>query len=234
MENGVKKPKTGLHVLAGILLGIIICGGAVFCVYTLGYITFGTIEEIDNTDVTSSDSNTSTNENFTSNLGFDQAKIINHAENNYILSREFDGIVASLDETRTQVTIRFYTNITGVFDTFLPEGYSNEYFNDSKKIKFPKKLKDIYIGGFGVDFSNDTILFLMEDGSIEYLPVGNNLQTDPDNLKSYGVLGQLTDIILFYDTDKKFYGKTVLAQASDGTIYDLQPILKATGNYSGL
>ena len=74
----------------------------------------------------------------------------------------------------------------------------------------------------------------MEDGSIEYLPVGNNLQTDPDNLKSYGVLGQLTDIILFYDTDKKFYGKTVLAQASDGTIYDLQPILKATGNYSGL
>ena len=44
----------------------------------------------------------------------------------------------------------------------------------------------------------------------------------------------LTDIILFYDAEKESYGNTILAQKSDGTIYDLQPILKATGNYFGL
>lgn len=229
-----KKSKTGLHVFVGILLGIIFCGGVVFVFYTLGYITFGTIEEIDNSNEKNNDSNTNNNENFTSNLGFDQAKIINHDENNYILSREFDGIVASLDDTRTKVTIKFSRNITGGFDSFLPDGDSDEYFNDSKEIKFSKKIKDIYIGGFCVDFSNDTLLFLTEDGTVEYLPVGNNLQTDPDNFKSYGVLDQLTDIILFYDAEKESYGNTILAQKSDGTIYDLQPILKATGNYFGL
>lgn len=148
------------------------------------------------------------------------------------MSREFDGIVASLDESKTIVTIRFYSNITGGFDMYLPDGYDDEYFNTTKEIQFSKQLKDIYIGGFGTDFSNDTILFLMEDGTVEYLPVRNNLQTDPNNLKSYGSLQELTDIVLFYDSTKEVIGSTILAQKSDGTIYDLQPIVSATGNYN--
>lgn len=115
---------------------------------------------------------------------------------------------------------------------YLPDGYDDEYFNTTKEIQFSKQLKDIYIGGFGTDFSNDTILFLMEDGTVEYLPVRNNLQTDPNNLKSYGSLQELTDTVLFYDSAKEVIGSTILAQKSDGTIYDLQPIVSATGNYN--
>ena len=40
-----KKSKTGLHVIVGILLGIIICGGVVFATYSLGYLTFNQAEE---------------------------------------------------------------------------------------------------------------------------------------------------------------------------------------------
>ena len=233
MEN--KKSKTGLHIFVGILLGIIICGGVVFATYSLGYLTFGTQEE--NSDVTEEDNtiednDTTNHEDFINNLGFDQSKITNNDSNNYTLSRVFDGIVASLDESKTIVTIRFYSNITGGFDMYLPDGYDDEYFNTTKKIHFSKQLKDIYIGGFGTDFSNDTILFLMEDGTVEYLPIRNNLQYNPDNLKSYGALPELTDIVIFYDSNKEETGSTVLAQKSDGTIYDLQPIVSATGNYN--
>ncbi len=232
MEN--KKSKTGLHIFIGTLLGILICGGVVFATYSLGYLTFSSQE--DNNDITekeaTKDDNNTNHEDFINNLGFEESKITNKDSNNYKLSREFDGIVASLDESKTIVTIRFYSNITGGFDMYLPEGYDDDYFNTTKEIHFSKQLKDIYIGGFGTDFSNDTILFLMEDGTVEYLPIRNNLQYNPDNLKSYGALPELTDIVIFYDSNKEETGSTVLAQKSDGTIYDLQPIISSTGNYN--
>ena len=160
MEN--KKSKTGLHIFVGILLGIIICGGVVFATYSLGYLTFSTQEENSEApeEENAIEDNATNHEDFINNLGFDQSKITNKDSNNYTLSRVFDGIVASLDESKTIVTIRFYSNITGGFDMYLPDGYDDEYFNTTKEIHFSKQLKDIYIGGFGTDFSNDTIDFL--------------------------------------------------------------------------
>ncbi len=230
MEN--KKSRTGLHIFLGLILGIIICGGVLASSYFLGYLTFDTLDSVEE-DIVSEETEVdeATLDSTTDNLGFDLTKITNALENTYVLSRSYDGITATLDDTKTVVTIGFYSNITEGFALYLPDGYDEEYFNTTKEIQFTKQLKDIYIGGFGEDLSNDTILFLMEDGTIEYLPIRNNLQTDPDNLKSYGTLSDLTDIVLFYSATKNGSGTTILAQASDGTIYDLQSIAGATGNY---
>ena len=164
MEN--KKSKTGLHVFIGILLGIIICGGVVFSTYSLGYLTFGTQEE--NSDVTEEDNtiednDTTNHEDFINNLGFDQSKITNKDTNNYTLSREFDGIVASLDESKTIVTIRFYSNITGGFDMYLPDGYDDEYFN-TKTIKINNSIIDTSTGEVLENNSTE-----IEDNSVKLL-----------------------------------------------------------------
>lgn len=50
MENGVKKPKTGLHVFVGILVGLVLCLGVGFILYTQDFLQFSTTVQKDNTD----------------------------------------------------------------------------------------------------------------------------------------------------------------------------------------
>ena len=198
MEN--KKSKTGLHVFVGILLGIIICGGVVFATYSLGYLTFNQVEETEKTETNNEENNEAEEEVSDNSLDFDTSKIINGNADTYTLVNNGHTINASLDETRKVVTLSYnrkvlsdtYTlnwDLTGVED----------YVYENKQLTFEKEIKDIYFGGIGQDATGDIILFLMSDGTVEYIPVYQALLSNGiEGLTSYGVLPNITDVVKFY------------------------------------
>ena len=233
MEN--KKSKTGLHVFVGILLGIIICGGVVFATYSLGYLTFNQAEEPEKTE-TNNEENNETEEDVNDNsLDFDTSKIVNSNSDTYTLVNNGHTINISLDETRKVVTLSYnrkvlsdtYTlnwDLTGVED----------YVYENKQLNFEKEIKDIYFGGIGQDATGDIILFLMSDGTVEYIPVYQALLSNGiEGLTSYGVLPNITDVVKFYTVNASagMSGSvSILAQTKDGTLYDLAPIINGTSN----
>lgn len=234
MEN--KKSKTGLHFFVGILLGIIICTGVVFAAYSLGYLTFNQAEDPEKTE-TNNEENNETEENVNDNsLDFDTSKIVNSTADSYELQNYNGTINVRLNDTRKMATLSF--NRKALSDTYglnwdtigVVEGTVED-----KTITFTQGVKDVYVGGIGQDMSGDIILFLMDDGTVEYIPVYQALSTSGvDGLISYGTLQDLKDIVKFYSVGaiRNPVGSsvTVLAQTKDGTLYDLAPIINDASN----
>ena len=229
MEN--KKSKTGLHIFVGILLGIIICGGVVFATYSLGYLTFNQVEETEKTETNNEENNEAEEEVSDNSLDFDTSKIVNGNETQYYLTNYNSTINIRLDETRQIVTLNYNRKILS--DTYglnWDTTGMDEYTYEDKQLTFDKNIKDIFYGGVGQDASGDIILFLMDDGTVEYIPVYQALSTSGiDGLVSYGALQGVEDVIKFY-TAYAMVGltgnySTTLIQTEDGTLYDLAPII---------
>lgn len=234
MEN--KKSKTGLHFFVGILLGIIICTGVVFAAYSLGYLTFNQAEDPEKTE-TNNEENNETEENVNDNsLDFDTSKIVNSTADSYELQNYNGTINVRLNDTRKMATLSF--NRKTLSDTYALNWDTTgvvEGTVEDKTITFNQGIKDIYVGGIGQDMSGDIILFLMDDGTVEYIPVYQALSTSGvDGLISYGTLQDLKDIVKFYSVGaiRNPVGSsvTVLAQTKDGTLYDLAPIINDASN----
>lgn len=235
MEN--KKSKTGLHVFVGILLGIIICGGVVFAAYSLGYLTYGSQEEPTKVETNNESKDEITEEDTSAgSLDFDTSKIANSNADSYELQNYNGTINVRLDETRKLTTLSF--NRKTLSDTYGLNWDTTgvvEGTVEDKTITFNQGIKDIYVGGIGQDMSGDIILFLMDDGTVEYIPVYKALATNGvDGLISYGALQDLKDIVKFYSVvairNPVGSSATVLAQTKDGTLYDLAPIINGTSN----
>lgn len=229
MEN--KKSKTGLHVFVGIILGIIICGGVVFATYSLGYLTFGQIEETEKTETNNEENNEVEEEVSDNSLDFDTSKIVNNTADSYELQNYNGTINVRLDNTRKIATLSF--NRKTLSDTYGLNWDTTgvvEGTVEDKTITFTQGIKDVYVGGIGQDMSGDIILFLMDDGTVEYIPVYKALSTGGvDGLTSYGTLQDLKDVVKFYSVmairNPVGSSVTILAQTKDGTLYDLAPII---------
>ena len=102
---------------------------------------------------------------------------------------------------------------------------------------FDKKIVQVLIDGSGQDASSATILYLMEDGTVEYVPILKDINTNwsqTDNTKkfnSYGKLNGVSDIISLIPAEAQGY-HTVLARKADGTVINLADTFKATGNFN--
>ena len=234
MEN--KKSKTGLHVFVGILLGIIICGSVIYAAYSLDYLTFGQVEENEKAK-TNNDENNESEENVDNNsLDFDTSKIVNSTADSYELQNYNGTIDVILDETREIATLSF--NRKTLSDTYGLNWDTTgvvEGTVEDKTITFTQGIKDVYVGGIGQDMSGDIILFLMDDGTVEYIPVYKALSTgEVDGLTSYGTLQDLIDVVKFYSVTaiRNPVGSsvTIIAQTKDGTLYDLAPIINDASN----
>ena len=230
-----KKSKTGLHVFVGILLGIIICVGVVFASYSLGYLTFDAQEE--NTEVeTNNESNNDTPEGTNNNsLDFDISKVVNCNADSYTLANYSGTINITLDDSGTIATLSYNRailsntyalnwDLTGV-----EEGvYENQTAN------FAQKVKDVFFGGIGQDSTGDIILFLMEDGTVSYIPVYQTLSVSGvEGFATYQTFPELVDIVKFYTVNAQSStggSVTIFAQTKDGTLYDLAPMINNTSN----
>lgn len=116
---------------------------------------------------------------------------------------------------------------------------------------FDKKIKKVYIDGFGQDYTSGQVLFyLMEDGTVEYTPLYISKQdinsprilfyvnltsvTDingnvvEEYFESDGVIPEVTDVVDFYSvgaSGERFGWHTTIAATSDGAFYDLFEII---------
>lgn len=156
----------------------------------------------------------------------------------YGLSANAVGISVLVDSTRK--TARISVNAATISSAF---GLSLVTTTDTSTYEligtkfFDKKIVQVLIDGSGQDASSATILYLMEDGTVEYVPILKDINTNwsqTDNTKkfnSYGKLNEISDIISLVPAEAQGY-HTVLARKADGTVINLADTFKATGNFN--
>ena len=178
-----------------------------------------------NTETTTNTQETKTN----STITFDGSKSINSSEKNYTLSCQGNaGIWITVDSTQKVLTFSFTP--TRVVEFYPLTWQSTRNDMSSSNINFEKKIVDVFFGGMGQSSSGDTLFILLEDGTVEYIPIVhmfNHVQGAP---VSYGKINGVSDVAKF-TLSSTAGGVTTLAIKNDGTFYDLWYALKDTGNY---
>lgn len=162
-------------------------------------------------------------------ITFDGSKSINSNEKNYTLSCQGNaGIWVTVDSTQKVLTFSFTP--TKVIE-FYPLTWSSTR-NDvaSSKINLDKKIVDVFFGGMGQSSSGDTLFILLEDGTVEYIPIVHMFNHVQAEVVSYGKINGVSDVAKF-TLSSTSGGVTTLAIRNDGTFYDLWYALKDTGNY---
>lgn len=176
------------------------------------------------------------------NLGFYPDKIENPTTNT-----TYSYLVSQKNYAGNTVLDMYINQDNTSVDIYVNWEFVNEYYglttqrNDQEKftITFTQPVAQIIIGR-GTQLTSDEIaLFLLADGTIEYMPIASSLEYR--SLRSFGQLGSMTDIVKFYNAhttytaseenpDAVAYSETVLAQQASGTMYDLRNLLMAAVN----
>lgn len=160
---------------------------------------------------------------------FDGSKAINSNEKNYTLACEGNaGIWITVDSTQKVLTFSFTP--TRVVEFYSLTWTSTRNDRTSSKLNFDKKIVDVFFGEMGQSSSGDTLFILLEDGTVEYIPIVHMFNNVQAEVVSYGKIDGISDINKF-TLSSTSDGVTTLAIKKDGTFYDLWYSLKDTGNY---
>lgn len=219
-----QKNKLGLGIIIGVLIGFIL---GLCC-----FIAYDKLIVKDKNDTTIENNNSEIAETKVNNniILFDSSKSLNSPkQNNYTLSCQgYAGIFVTVNSYQKELTFSFTPTI--VVESYPLNWTSTKTDASTSIIKFDQKIIDIFFGGMGQDSSGDTLFILLEDGTVEYIPIVhmfNNTQAVP---VSYGKINGVTDVTKFA-LSSTIDGVTTLAIKSDGSFYDLWYSLKDTGNY---
>lgn len=247
MEEVKKKSNVSLVVL--VILLVIIClgmGAYIFinkdnnkCDVKTDNAQSNNAESNSDSNITSNNSsniqnNSETNSNKSNEVKnniivFNGTKALNSTEKNYTLSCQGNaGIFVTVGSTQKELTFSFTPS--KVVDYYSLKWNSTKTGTNQDIIKFDKKIIDVFFGGMGQDSSGDTLFILLEDGTVEYIPIVhmfNHVQGAP---VSYGKINGVTDVTKFV-LSSTAGGVTTLAVKSDGSFYDMWYALKNTGNY---
>ena len=229
------KSKNNFSLISIIIILLI----AVICL--CGYIfvnkdnTSGVGTENNNTNSTNENiqSNDTTNDNTVSKQNsviiFDGSKSINSSINNYTLSCQGNaGIWVTVDSTQKKLTFSFTP--THVVEFYPLNWTSDRVTMESSEINFDKKIVDIFFGGMGQSSTGDTLFILLEDGTVEYIPIVHMFNNVQGAVVSYGKINGINDVVKF-SLSSTPNGVTTLAIKNDGTFYDLWYALKDSGKY---
>lgn len=95
---------------------------------------------------------------------------------------------------------------------------------EGNDVKFDKNVTDIQILSSGQAEDSFYILFLMEDGTLEYIPVD---KAKTSGIKSYGAVKGVSNVIRVTQSSLHAVGGgyVILAQTADGTLYDLSNLM---------
>lgn len=225
-----KKCNVGLNISIGLLLALFICIIAYIGVYSANW----KVHSEERIKAEESGNNTES-ESSSYSLEFDNSNISNGGENSYTIADYSGTIDVSIDETGKVATLSY--NRKTLSDTYLLNWDLTgveEGVLESQTITFNGKVNDVLFSSIGQDATGDAILFLMEDGTIAYIPVYQSLTTNGvEGLTTYQTISIIKDIVKFYTANVASgtsSSVTVLAQAKDGTLYDLAPIINDASN----
>lgn len=177
---------------------------------------FGDETLVKNVDVpnTLKDSNKETTEVNKYNFFYDASKVKNNDSNTY-------GLPITNNSSSLKVSYGIGEDNKVV--------YVSMGLNNSKEIVFDKEVSEIYLSGIGLDVSGNKVIFLMKDGTVYYL---NEYEAvNSGNYNNVSKIDNLENVVKFYTTTTRrkdsnlgsYY--TILAQTSDGNLYDLNPMI---------
>ena len=225
-----KKGNIGLNISIGLLLALFICIIAYIGVYSANL----KVHSEEKIKAEESGNNTES-ESSSYSLDFDTSNIKNGGESSYTLANYSGTINVSIDKTGKVATLSY--NRATLSNTYLLNWDLTgveEGVLESQTITFNNKVNDVLFSGIGQDRTGDVILFLMEDGTIAYIPVYQTLSTNGvEGLTTYRTISNVKDVVKFYTanvTSGASSSVTVLAQTKDGTLYDLAPMINNTSN----
>ena len=149
-------------------------------------------------------------------LGYDENLIV-YDENDYNYSFVFDNY-AGLNDSYFEIRYGEDKSTINLVRNYLDTGNS-----EGHSIEFDSRVVDSFIAGFGDDNQKDSIFFILEDGSVEYLLVDR--ATKNDDYRTFKI-DELHNIVKHYNANAcsevtSECVRTVLVQSIDGTIYDL-------------
>ena len=160
---------------------------------------------------------------------------INNKDKNiqYNITTNYQGIYCKLNKDNKSVNIDFdWDKLKSLYGINIPSGLNNNH--QSVKISnFDKEICNIYIYGFGQAIGQETVLFLMSDGTVEYMPLRKSLKNQ--EYKSYGKIAGIEEIVTINSGSctPEFGGwYDIFAIKQDGSFYILSTILEKTGNYN--
>lgn len=153
------------------------------------------------------------------------------------LSANGAGIAVHIDKTRKSATISYNgATLNKAFGLQWVTSLDEVPYEIIDTKTFDKKIVQVLVDGSGQSARSTAILYLMEDGTVEYVPILKDINTNwqqPDNTKkfnSYGSLEGITNIISLIPAEGNGY-HTVLARKVDGTVIDLSTTFTNTGNF---
>lgn len=167
-------------------------------------------------------------------LVLSDAKSINTTgEMTYSTGGSFDNAFsASLDLSNNQPALSLnWDRIKEIYPYLTTDKTGTENISD---LGLSGKPTDMLLTGFGQAVGYEVLFFLMEDGTVEYIPLAK--ATKEGNIKSYGKLNNITNVIKFYSGSScsktgPGCGMQSLAQRADGNYYELYEAVKVTGNF---
>jgi len=227
MEN---KNNGGLIAIIIILI-VALLGLSFYVAYDKGLIFNDGEKEVEENEKdveVEEDTNVKENESNYVSLEIKDENCINSNTSTYKVRYGFDNMSISINDDNTVTLSISQLSMWGGLTNY--SDYETFTINN-----LGKKVIDVHAGGLSQDIGTITIIFLMEDGTLEYIPLYKALQLH--NVQSYGSVANVDGIIKLYSAgafpkDSPLGGSfTILAQKADGTYYDLRPILMATGNY---
>lgn len=172
----------------------------------------------------STENNSVTESKQNSLITFDGSKSVNSNINNYTLSCQGNGsIFITVDSTLKKLKFSFTPST--VAEYYQLNWSSNKNVKSSSDINFDKKIVDLFFGAIGQSWTADILFILLEDGTIEYIPIVHMLNNVQGAAVSYGKVNGVENVtklaLVSHDS-----GVTTLAIKSDGSFYDLQYALE--------
>lgn len=115
-------------------------------------------------------------------------------------------------------------------------GYADSIGTGSRdasiKINTSGPVVDLLNGDFGDGCGSDTLLLLIEDGTVEYVPIRKAVAKE-GTIQTYGKVPGVEDVVKLYTATHMglYSSRRLVAQRADGDYYDLTTILMETGDY---
>ena len=152
------------------------------------------------------------------------------------------GISMSINDDKKYVTMGINWPKFGPLSGSSAYSENTEYYQING---FSKKIKSTFIGSLGQDSVGITLFFIMEDGTVEYMPMfinkGDhyemnyqyNSEGKVDSFKVSGILSNVEDVYKLYNVNaSKGVGSwgTTIGVKKDGSFYDLGAIINGNTN----
>lgn len=175
----------------------------------------------------------------------DLSKCLNQTNVNYsnpVEAITSIGLTPTVDDGKRSVTIKTDGSKFGPVST-LSAYYSGKYnmYVDG----FDKDIENVYVGELGQDPMGTTLLYIMEDGTVQYTKIFkkesdssgnqhytlNTYQQGEDNFRFHadGTVKDVKDVIKIYNVNATTTGSgamTAIGAKKDGSFYDLSVINK--------